>query len=93
MHRGHEFIIVQDVMKEGFEGELEMVKEDAITRWYCADLNLITDIEQVYSSDGTIRTKYCRVYHSILGERVVREKYLTMKLLLQSIEKTFFKEN
>lgn len=93
MHRGHEFIIVQDIMREGFEGELEMIKEDAITKWYCTDLGLITDIEQVYGREGKIRTKYCRIYHSILGERVVRTSYLEMKQLLQSIEKTFFKKN
>ena len=93
MDRGYEFIIVQDIMKEGFEGELELVKEDAITKWYCADIGLITDVEQVYNKEGRIKTKYCRIYHSMLGDRVVRTSYLEMKNMLKRVNTNFFKTN
>ena len=93
MDRGYEFIIVQDIMKEGFEGELEMVKENAVTKWYCADIGLITDVEQVYNKEGKIKTKYCRIYHSMLGDRVVRTPYLEMKNMLKNVNTNFFKTN
>jgi hypothetical protein len=80
-------------MKEGFEGNLEMVKEDAITKWYCADIGHITDVEQVYSKEGKIKTKYCRIYHSMLGDRVVRTSYLEMKNMLKTVNTNFFKDN
>jgi len=93
MHRGHEFIIVQDIVKENFEGELEVIREDAITKWFCSDLSLISDVEQVYNKYGELKKGYCRLYHAYLGERVVKAAYNTVKELISNNTKITFKDN
>lgn len=93
MYRGHEFIIVQDIVREGFEGELEVVKEDAITKWYCSDLNLITDVEQVYNRYGELKKGYCRLFHTMLGDRVVKESYSKVRELLKPNTTLNIKDN
>jgi hypothetical protein len=93
MYRGHEFTIVQDIVREGFEGELETVREDAVTKWYCSDLTLITDVEQVYNRYGELKKGYCRLFHSLLGDRVVKETYTNVKKLLTSNTTFTVKDN
>ena len=93
MDKGHEFIIVQDIMRENEIGELELVREDAPFKWYCADVSLITDIDQVYDRYGKIKTKYCRVYHTMLGDRVVRAPYTEVKNIVKNSTTHFFKGN
>lgn len=93
MYKGHEFTIVQDIVREGFEGELEVVREDAVTKWYCSDLTLITDVEQVYNRHGELKKGYCRIFHSMLGDRVVKCSYSKVKSLISSNTTITFKDN
>lgn len=93
MYRGHEFVIVQDIVREGFEGELEVVREDAVTKWFCSDISLITDVEQVYNRHGELKKGYCRVFHSMMGDRVVKESYSSVRKLLSTNTVTNFKDN
>lgn len=94
MYRGYEFIVIQDIMtRNEVTEELEMVREDAPVRWYCSDLSLITDVEQIYNMKGSLKKGYCRVYHSILGDKVVRCPYSTVVKMLAENTITYFNKD
>ena len=73
--RGYEFIRLTDLYDEDENGNIHLVKEAVQTKWFCRDLEMISDVEQVFNDKGNIRTKRTRVYHDKLGDRIVLGRY------------------
>tara|TARA_R110000765_G_scaffold26628_8_gene64953 strand:+ start:4105 stop:4410 length:306 start_codon:yes stop_codon:yes gene_type:complete len=89
MLKSHEFTVARDlydeVVIETPEGEaldLQLIKKDLKTKWFCKDISVITSCEQQYNAKGNIRTEYCKITVDGVGEKVIRMRYKDAKELI-----------
>jgi len=92
---GFEFTVSTDVYEEVYDDDgkakLKLVKENVKTKWFCRDLDDITDIEQLSNDNGNIRIQYTRVITKS-GDKIVNMNYTKMKNLLNRTRTIGFKK-
>ena len=91
MLRSHEFIVTRDLYDEvvvetedGQAVDIQLIKGDLKTKWFCKDLESITSCEQQYNEKGNIRTEYCKITVEGSGEKIIRMRYKDAKNLISN---------